>query len=515
MKLFGRSTKMNESTNNQYVVANPKDKKGNNDDQYDPLVLPDYNLMELVSKLRNLNDSYKYRYAEYREMEHEVMIQSALELYADDATQVDTRTSKIVAITSNDNVLQNDLNALIAKLEIDDRIWNWAYTLAQYGDIFLKVHYDENNNLRLEEAIDPSLIMDLYKDGQRVAYAEEDASEYQHMKRSNGNLQLIIHNPHDFIHGMISKTGNYDIVEIPILNEKDDKGDPLIIKYQVNRGVSMIESVRSIYRLLQLSEDSMIAAKLAKAEFIRIFNVEVGQSTPAQTSQVVNTIKNMFDSKATFNVQTGRYSAKKMTRPIGDPIINPVRNGSGNISHESIGGDFQVRDIADIDYLNNKLFAGLKIPKSFLGFEESLPGGLGNDNLTRLDIRYSRTIKRLQNPLISMVQDICLNWLDQNGRSVSKNDFQVILQAPSTAEELSRITELSTKLDIINNMIDSMSKAFDTSMNLPKLYHELFNYFTNYPELSEQIDPIMKDAIKRYEKMQAEQDSADKESERY
>jgi predicted transcriptional regulator len=260
----------------------------------------------------------------------------------------------------------------------------------------------------------------------------------------------------------------------------------------------MVEGVRSIFRILQLLEDSLLAARIAKAEFIRVFNVEVGESTPAQTTETINSVKNLFDSKATFDVNSGRYVSTKAYRPIGDPIFNPTRNGKGSVTHENIGGDFQVRDIVDIDYFKNKLFSGLKIPKALLGFEESLPGGLGDNTLTRLDIRYSRSVKRVQNSLIVGIRDLCNIWLRLNNYG-EEDKFQVILQAPSTAEELGRLTELDMKMSTINNSVRSLSEAFGEYLNVPKVFKVFFDQYINYPELKDKLDPELQDAIKKYE----------------
>lgn len=460
-----------------------------------------YNVWQLISKLRDLNNNYKYRYAEYEAMADDVIIQSAIEMYADDATQVDTKTERIVTIDSDNATLAADLNAFLDSIEIESRIWNWAYNVSQYGDYFLKLYVDPDiKDIRIDDNTDPSLIMDLYEDGVRVGFAEEDTSEYRNLKhRSNPNgLDLIISSPDKFVHFMIRKSAKYDILELPIQDETDENGDPLIRKFTVVRGVSMVEGVRSIFRILQLLEDSLLAARIAKAEFIRVFNVEVGDSTPAQTTETINSVKNLFDSKATFDVNSGRYVSTKAYRPIGDPIFNPTRNGKGSVTHENIGGDFQVRDIVDIDYFKNKLFSGLKIPKALLGFEESLPGGLGDNTLTRLDIRYSRSVKRVQNSLIVGIRDLCNIWLRLNNYG-EEDKFKVILQAPSTAEELGRLTELDMKMNTINSSVRSLSDAFGEYLNVPKVFKIFFDQYINYPELKDKLAPELDDAIKKYE----------------
>lgn len=458
-----------------------------------------YNVWELISLLRNLNDGYKYKYAEYQAMADETIVQSALELYADDATQVDTSTGRSVHIISDDRVLQDDLIAFLDSLNINTHIWNWAFNIAQYGDMYLELYYDDNTGkISIDDIIDPALIMDLYEKGNRVAYAQDDtdANNIRLKNKSNPNgLSLILYNKYKFVHFMINMSSKYDTLEIPELDKVDDQGDTLVRKFTVVRGVSMIEGVRSIYRILALLEDTLLAARIAKAEYIRIFNIEVGNSTPSMTTQIVNSVKNLFDSKASFDTNSGRYTSTKTYRPIGDPIFNPTREGKGTVSHESIGGDFQVKDIVDIDYFKDKLFAGLKIPKAYLGYEESLPGGLGDSTLTKLDIRYSRSVKRIQAALIQGITDLCNTWLVVNNRNNDIDKFKVTMVPPSNAEELGRLTEVSMKVDTISTMANSISSVLGDSVPPAKIYKILFDQYIGNPDLSGKIDEELDKAI--------------------
>lgn len=477
-----------------------------------------YNVWQIISKLRDLNDIYRYRYAEYDMMAEDVIIQSALELYADDATQLDSNTQKIVSvIVDGDHVLQEDLNSLLESLNIDSRIWQWAYDLSKYGDVYLKpvTEDDEGNPIpfRIEDIEDPSEIMDLWYKGERVAYAWEDIREDEKnsigARRVNGRINIA--DKDQYIHLMIKKSSKTDKLEIDIPGEFDKiTGEPKYKEFSVVRGTSMIEGVRPIFRIIQLLEDSLLAAKIAMTEFIRVYNIEVGDDTPKKTTETINRVKNLFDQKASFDVSTGRYKANKEYRPIGDPVFNPVRNGKGSISHEDIGGNFEVKDITDMEYFNNKLFAGLKIPKAYLGFEESLPGGLGDNTLTRLDIRYSRSVKRVQKPLCQGVKDILVLWCKINSRTINESKIKVIIEAPSSSEELSRLAELDMRMNTIDRIASTISSNLGETINMPKIFKILFSRYINYPELKDDLIAEFDDAIKKKEEL----DKAKEEEER-
>lgn len=491
----------------------------NTNDNYTPyhevLSLSQHNVWSLISSLRNINDNYKYKYAEYDAMTDEVVIQSALELYADDATQLNSINNKTVTVLSEDKDLQQDLEAFLESLNIDSRIWNWAYNIAQYGDMFLELHEDEDGRLSIEEVSDPSEVMDLYERGSRVAFAKDDSAiqNYKvHNKSNPQGLDLILYNQYKFVHFMINMSSKYDILEIPEIDKVDDQGDTLVRKFTVVRGVSMIEGVRSIYRILALLEDTLLAARVSKAEFIRVFNIEVGDATAARTTDIVNSVKNLFDSKASFDVNSGRYISNKVYRPIGDPIFNPTRDGKGSLNTENIGGDFQVRDIVDLDYFKDKLFSGLKIPKAYLGYEESLPGGLGDNTLSRLDIRYSKSVRRVQSALINGITDLCKSWLAVNGRLDEDLEFTISMATPSSAEELSRLSEISMKFDTISNMMGTISSNIGEYANIPRMYKILFDSLINDPKLKSDLNEELSNAIKKYDKEHGVPDDSDDES---
>lgn len=454
-----------------------------------------YHVWELIGKLRNVQTNAKNKYAEYEGMTSDSVIQTALEFYADDSTQVDNYSNKIVMIKSEDKLLEKDLNAFLSSISIDRRVWNWAYNIAEYGDWFTRIKIDKDTNeLLLDDDTKPSLFMDLYENGKRVGFAEEDKSDYRMMKRKTNpqNMALIIHEPDSLVHFMIHKTSRYDRVDIPIPEQTDEHGDQLIKRFTIVRGVSMLESVRSIYRILELLEDSLLAAQISKAEYIRIFNIEVGNATPATTTNIINRVKSMFDSKASFSTKSNNYQSVKSYRPLGDPVFNPTRDGKGSISHDVVGGDINIRDIADIDYFKNKLFGGLHIPAPYFGFTDELPGGLGDNTLTRLDIRYAHTIKRIQNALVGGIKDLCGIWLRYNNREYNPEDFNIVIKSASDAERLGEMTELQMKLSTINETIRSINDLYnDHHIDTAKIYKTMTNQYIDNPELVEVLSQEM------------------------
>ena len=153
------------------------------------------------------------------------------------------------------------------------------------------------------------------------------------------------------------------------------------------------------------------------------------------------------------------YNSAKKPIPYGQNIYIPTRNGKGDVSHEIVGGDVEIKDIIDIEYFRNKLFAALKIPKAYLGFEETMPGGLGNQSLTRIDIRYARTVKRVKQCDKAGVEDMLDFYCDVNGHSDWKGYFKVCTSSITTADESDARDEMIANVGLAESLKSLLIEA--------------------------------------------------------
>lgn len=459
----------------------------------DTLQNNEYTVWKLISQIRDVSQNREYKYAEYDIMSAEVIINAALNMYADDATQVDINSGHVLSIVSGDEVLVKDLYAFLEKINFDNFVWDIAYNLSKYGNKYLKVYLtnDKKDISHLESIDDPGCVSDLYYNGKPMYFAE-NSSDRTFYKES-GNFRLFDHD--SFIHFYIRSTSQSDVVEIMDNSKLDSNGEPITLKYKVIEGESLLEGVRVVYRILQSLEDSLLAARLAKSDYIRIFNIEVGNSSNKDTRLIVNKVKKLFDSTVSMNMRDGKYSAMKQPRAWADPIFNSVSNGRGAISHDVIGGDFEVKNIVDIDYFTNKLFAGLRIPKPFLGFEEALGGSLDQSGtLSQLDVRYSRFIRKIIDAVVVGTQTLCNLWLKLKGRSKSINNFKVVYTSPSSLEDYSNLKEIKERAAIVNELVGTIT-ANAEGVNSAKILKELLNQFVPYQSFLNKINPLLDESI--------------------
>jgi len=452
-----------------------------------------YSMYKLITQLRDVSQTREYKYAEYDIMSADVIIKAALNMYADDSTQVDENSGKIFSVVSSDDTLKKDLESFLKKIRLEDKARDVAYALGKYGNKYWKIYTNKNGTDidHIEEIDDPGTVLDLWYQGEPVYFAEnrDDLTIYK------GNRDFNLYDRNSFVHFYVHSGDESDVIELVDNVHFDSNGDPIILKYKLLEGESLIEAVRVVWRILRALEDSLLAARLAKADFVRVFNIEVGQATKTDARLIVNKVKKLFDSSVSMNIRNGTYNAEKSPRAWADPIFNSVSNGKGSIDIKNIGGDFEVKNLIDLDYFNNQLFAGLRIPKTLMGFEESINGGLSNEStLVQLDIRYGKYIKKVIDAEVRGITDLCNIWLKLHKRDYQIGKFSIVYNAPSTTEELAKIQELYQRVQVVAQLVDTIAGQSD-GINRVNLIYELIQQFVPYQVFIERIEPILKEAV--------------------
>jgi len=109
-------------------------------------------------------------------------------------------------------------------------------------------------------------------------------------------------------------------------------------------------------------------------------------------------------------------------------------------------------DIQDIEYLQNKLFASLQVPKNYLNYGESLPGG---STLSQQDLRFARTINTIQQAVLAELKRIANIHLYFNGFKDDIDNFTLTLNNPSTQQELLKLETMKARLEVFKEMFSA------------------------------------------------------------
>jgi len=231
-------------------------------------------------------------------------------------------------------------------------------------------------------------------------------------------------------------------------------------------GKSMIEPARRVWKQLSLMEDAMLIHRIMRAPEKRIFKVDVGNIPPADIDAAMQKIISQVKKVPYIDERTGDYNLRFNLNNMVEDFYLPVRGSDSGTNIDTLPG-MEFTGIDDLEYIRNKMMAALKIPKAFLGYEEGLSG---KATLAAEDVRFARTIGRIQRILISELTKIAIVHLYVQGyQDASLVDFELELSNPSTIFE-------QEKLEIWQNKVTLASDMMESNMFSKKwLYNNVFN----------------------------------------
>lgn len=469
-----------------------------------------------LQEFRSIAQDRESQYNAYDDMSQDAVIASALEIYADDCTAYDEQ-GRIIWVESDNEEIARAGNRLLDVLEIPERAWKHIYQACKYGDLYLKLFrkgdFEEDdlisahlgrtsanrvkvvNDVRegenaiypyeeyVEDIPDPARMFDLRKRGKTAGFievardpADETSTFLSRITRTFSINDVKVYRPDRIVHMSVGENLTRSPEEVTI--QLDDE---VCSTYQVNRGKSVLFDVYPIQRELQLLEDSLLLNRLTRSSLIRLLEIEVGDMPKKEVNDYLRRIKQLVEQHIAMDKTTGSYKSFQSPGPIDNVIYIPVKNGKGSISINNLGGDVNVRDIADIEYFNNKRAGALKIPKAYLG-EDMDGSGLSNGgSLTKLSARYARTIKRIQTAYIRAITTMLnLFFIDKKLDYVNK--FTVRMTSPSTQEDLERNELIQGNIELISSIMSLMESLEGETQK--KILKKLIEDVLKMPEIS-------------------------------
>lgn len=503
---------------------------GISDVMYDNIIHSGINSMIDLSGINSLSQQATTRnemYNIYDTMCEDGQISAVIKTYAEDATQRNTE-GNIVWATSSDSNIAYLINYYIDSLNIDKNIYKWAYSLCKYGDLYIRLYreseYDDaifgkkNRNLTedvkikafkkndkyahyVEMVINPAEMFELTKFGKTVGFIKSPVDGV--IVRSQNNIDFMnyaykfkrnditIYPPTEFVHAAIEDNiSRYEESVSIFLNDSDYDNDNNAYSYTVKRGQSLLSNVYKIWRELQLLEASVLLNRVTKSSIVRLINVEVGDMPKENVAKTLMGIKQMIEQKAAINSGSG-MSEYTNPGPIENNVYVPTHDGVGAISTTQIGGDVDVKSLADLEWYLNKLYGSLQVPKNFFSQNDDAAGFNGGQSLTIISSRYAKTVKHVQNILTQLLKDIFNLILLDKGLDSYINNFEVHIQPPVTQEDIDRMENQSTKVQLSRDIMDMLSDVEDTSARLKILKSLMKNIVTDpdiITELDEQIE---------------------------
>jgi len=357
------------------------------------------------------------RYVDFDQMEYMPEIASALDIYSDEMT-LSSQLQKLVTINCPNEEIKEVLDTLFySVLNVEFNLYGWCRTMCKYGDYFLYLDIDETLGVKSVIGLPPSEI-------ERMEGEDKTNPNYVQFQWNSGGLTFE----------------NWQIAHFRILG--NDKYAPY--------GTSVLESSRRIWRQLMLIEDAMMAYRVVRSPERRVFYIDVGGIPENEVEQHMQRIVTQMKRNQVIDQDTGRVDLRYNPMSVDEDYFIPVRGSAGGTKIESLPGGTYTGDIEDVKYLRDKLFSALKIPASYLTQGEE--GSEDKTTLAQKDIRYARTITRLQRSVVSELEKIAvihLYTLGYKGKDLIS--FKVHLNAPSKIAELQELEHWRTKFEIASS----------------------------------------------------------------
>lgn len=497
--------------------------------------------LENFTSISNARDQI---YQSIDSMAQDSSVAAILRTYAEDVCET-ADNGHVVWCESNDPKISRFINYVLNVMNVDKNVYGWVYCLLKYGDVYLRLYRESdyqdalfkpanidkafsarnvlnedlqesvNLNIRaandqysyyVEMVDDPSTMFELTKFGKTYGYIEVPNVEASlgmsdtyagigtginsfnfRMKSADVNVWQA----DDFVHACLEDnfTRYPETVEL-FLNDNDYKNNTHSQSYSVRRGKSLLYDSYKIWREKALLENAALLNRITRSSVVRKVAVEVGDMPKEQVQQTLRRVKDMMEQKSSFN------AGKSMTEynnpgPMENNIYFATHGGQGNITIDSVGGDVDVKNLADLDWWNNKFYSSYGIPKQYFGWTDDGAGFNGGTSLTILSSVYAKGIKRVQNAVIQAITDIINLILINKGLKSHLNNFTIKMKAPLTQEEIDYRSDLTNRISAISNLQSLFTDVEDKPRRL-RILKALIATLNYGDELLQEIDEEIK-----------------------
>ena len=469
-----------------------------------------------ISKLENftsISNSRDQIYQLIDTMAQDSSVSAILKTYAENVCEP-ADNGHIIWAESNDPNISKFINYVLNTMNADKNMYGWAYSLVKYGDVYLKLFREsdykddlfkaenidmgnasrsrlteafevpkkaEDSTEELQEAVklqmhpehdpysyyveqidDPGTMFELTKFGKTYGYIEvpNETNDLDATSTLSGlsmtgtynfrlkSADVNIWQADDFVHACLEDnfTRYPETVEL-FLNDDGTRSQA----YRVRRGKSLLYDNYKVWRERSLLENAALLNRITRSSIVRKVGVEVGDMPKEQVQSTLRRVKEMMEQKGAINVGNSMNEYNN-PGPIENNIYFATHGGQGNITIEAVGGDVDVKNLADLDFWNNKFYSAYGVPKQYYGWTDDAAGFNGGTSLAILSSEFSKAVKRVQNSLIQMLTDAINLFLLNKGCKSYLNNFTLKMKAPVTQEEIDYRNEFTNKINAISSL---------------------------------------------------------------
>ena len=354
------------------------------------------------------------RYSDFSEMESTPEIASALDIYAEETVSQDEKGHVLHVYSENRKVNELLETLFYDTLNVEFNLVMWVRNLCKYGDFFLF------NDVSPEYGIINAYPIPISEMEREEGFDPEDPSAVRFRWVTQGNQVLE----------------NWQVTHFRLL------GNDAFLPY----GASVLESSRRIWRQLILIEDAMLVYRVIRAPERRVFYIDVGNVPPEDVATYLEAAQTSLKRNAVVDKTTGKVDLRYNPLSVDEDYFLPVRGGESGTRIETLAGGQNTAAIEDVEYIQKKLFAALKIPRAYLGYDEEVGA---KATLAQEDIRFSRTIQRVQKTVLSELNKLAMVHLFSHGyEGEDLIDFELHLSNPSSIAQQQKLELIRTRFEI-------------------------------------------------------------------
>lgn len=391
-------------------------------------------------------------YSDFEAMEFYPEIAAALDIMMEESTTLNS-DGRMVNVYSDSKRVKGIIEDLIFnRLDIHTSLPMWTRNTCKYGDNFVYLNISDNGGI----------------------IGTKQMPNYEMERRDGGIFDMLTQNTDEenktdktkfYWRGRDVEFNSWQIAHFRLL------GDDRRLPY----GTSVLEKARRIWKQLLLSEDAMLVYRVTRAPERRIYKIYVGNIDDKDVEAYVNEIANRFKRQPMVDPQTGQIDLRYNQLSNDQDYFIPVRTEDAPNPIDTLPGAQNLDQIADIEYLQKKLFTALRVPKPFLGFDETSGDG---KNLALQDIRFSRTVNRIQQAMLQELNKIVIIHLYLLGFEDDLDNFTLTLNNPSTQAEMLKIEHLQLKMTLFKDAVSDAGNGF-AAMSMTRAKREILGWSDN------------------------------------
>ena len=367
-------------------------------------------------------------YTDYEAMDKDSIISSILDIYSDECTLKNDMGDVLRVKSSDEKVKKTLRNLFYDVLNIEFNLWSWVRGMNKYGDYYLYLDIDD------ELGVVNAQPLSVYETRREEGYDLDNPYSVRFEVEEQNTNAISQRNQTKFLESF--QVGHFRLLT-----------DTNFLPY----GRSLLEGARKTWKQLTLMEDAMMIHRIMRAPEKRIFKIDIGNIPPAEVDSYMSNIIDQMKKTPYIDETTGDYNLKFNMQNMLEDYYLPVRGGQSGTEIDSLSG-MEFGGIDDIEYLRNRMMAALKVPKAFIGYEEGVEG---KATLAQEDIRFARSVERIQKIVLSELTKIAIVHLYSQGYTDEELvNFELELTNPSIIYEQEKANLWSEKVTLASDIKD-------------------------------------------------------------